>query len=197
MKLSTVFQLLTILLLQLGAPATVTAEDPSASDISVVAFEGPPPCTQPEGEVRISNSSDEYDYKVGIAADATSDNNGPAGCMNGCTYQACRFDFTSTVTVNAGASNVTVDTPARLMPICSASQCGTICDNDQTCPGGPYHCVCVDGTYTVKWYRTTADPDATPPVEAGEWTQMQPEVTSDITSKIVDSSCYSMHRCEY
>lgn len=131
----------------IGATAwSIVLADPDKNDITVIGIGWAPKCDFQEGEVRISNSSSVYYYRVQVTAKAQNHPPGPAYC---CEYP-CECDL-------SGTWNILREADRQLGKAClydvPCAGCENICDNTD-CPTGPDFCTCVYGSYLVTHYST-------------------------------------------
>jgi len=133
------------------------AADPDEDDVTVVGFQNAPHCPGPvyDGAIKVSNSSDEYWYKVVVVARVENDSNGNSRCDNNqpCSGESCECDLSNNAIVSKIGETSIVKESCGFPSCggCPTSNCDT--GNSGDCEDPPAdHCTCVIGNYRVTEY---------------------------------------------
>jgi hypothetical protein len=178
-----------VLLALFGAIAagnTILAADPNKEDITVIGWGNAPGCDPTsllDGKIFMSNSSDEYWYKVQVWATLQNQAPGPTHCPESpppyCEGQACECDLGGTFKVEYSEDRV----QKTQCLLSSCTNCAWNCDNvSPYAPecDPPHHCTCVFGTYKVLYYSVN---------EGESWVAMPPSFKTPIDEKEQHEAC--------
>lgn len=143
-----------VTLIALFFVASTVALAQTQNDITIHVKGFAPSCSFSDAEIKFSNSSGTYLYRVEIDIDIENDAPGRTHCSGTCSTTRCEFNLSGSYDVPKNA-NVRHAVGGTLPP---CNSCSPDCDTGN--PGNcdpAHHCVCAYGTYLVKQYSTDGE----------------------------------------